>query len=410
MNAEEGKKGILHLSCRLKTGGAAQVMNSLIDAPGSFRHFVAYGYGARGLSEQNAEPDKEFYLSSPWRAGLNMLSFRVLGRELVSPTRDGVRLLHDLFRKVSIVHVHVLHSYYLPLHLFEHLSRKYNVKIIATTHDFWWITGRCAFTNECDRWKSGCGACLTLKNYPPVLFDRSRIGWIRRRRMIQKLGNGLCLVCPSAFVHEIHKVALPEVRSRLIRNGVDNAFHFKRESYSQSPDLQKLRVVAISADLRDEEKVDSRIVKALAASPHFEVRCVGKHGEHLAPAIWMGEIRDRRKLASLLQESDILLFVSQKDTSGLVLMEALCCGMLIAGRTSAAVEEQLSLIKEELIPLQRLLDLSSADECSIRIRLSEERRVNRSSVSIEKFGVDEMIRQYQTLYTELAEENIFKSS
>ncbi|VEB57463.1 glycosyltransferase [Salmonella enterica subsp. enterica] len=71
-----------------------------------------------------------------------------------------------------------LHSYWLNLadivtFCEKVKAQKPDVTLVWTLHDHWSVTGRCAFTDGCEGWKSGCQKCPTLSNYPPVRVDRA---------------------------------------------------------------------------------------------------------------------------------------------------------------------------------------------------------------------------------------------
>lgn len=89
----------------------------------------------------------------------NIALFRFLNRDLFGN-------LDNLYRTVIqtsgplVLHFHVLHSYWLNGGhrdvLRKSQSAKADVTLVWTLHDHWSVTGRCAFTDGCEGWKSGC--------------------------------------------------------------------------------------------------------------------------------------------------------------------------------------------------------------------------------------------------------------
>ena len=46
---------------------------------------------------------------------------------------------------------------------------------VLTFHDPWNFTGRCAYPQECEKWKTECVNCPHLRDYPStLLFDHTR--------------------------------------------------------------------------------------------------------------------------------------------------------------------------------------------------------------------------------------------
>ena len=43
--------------------------------------------------------------------------------------------------------------------------------VALTLHDEWLLTGHCAYTLGCERWRIGCGRCPDLTIYPAIRRD-----------------------------------------------------------------------------------------------------------------------------------------------------------------------------------------------------------------------------------------------
>src|SRR4030095_8523730 len=68
-----------------------------------------------------------------------------------------------------IVHGHNLHSDYFDLRALPWLSNK--VPVVLSLHDAWLLSGHCAHSFDCDRWRIGCGDCPDLTIYPALRRD-----------------------------------------------------------------------------------------------------------------------------------------------------------------------------------------------------------------------------------------------
>lgn len=112
----------------------------------------------------------------------NIALFRLFNRDLFGN-------FNELYRTITrtpgpvVLHFHVLHSYWLNLNSVVRFCEKVknhkpDITLVWTLHDHWSVTGRCAFTDGCEGWKTGCRKCPTLNNYPPVKMI-ARTSWWR---------------------------------------------------------------------------------------------------------------------------------------------------------------------------------------------------------------------------------------
>ena len=86
-----------------------------------------------------------------------------------------------LSKRPDIIHGHNLHGEYFDLRALPWLSRK--APVVLTLHDSWLLTGHCAQSFECMRWKTGCGHCPDLTIYPDLRRDRTAYNWQRKKEV-----------------------------------------------------------------------------------------------------------------------------------------------------------------------------------------------------------------------------------
>lgn len=177
---------ILQFNVRLAEGGAAGVALDLHQRAlqqGLASHFV-YGYGKGGKESVSHQNYPQVIKHTPRMTAMaNIVLFRLFNRDLFGN-------FNELYRTITrtpgpvVLHFHVLHSYWLNLKSVVRFCEKVknhkpDVTLVWTLHDHWSVTGRCAFTDGCEGWKTGCQKCPTLNNYPPVKIDRAHQRWWR---------------------------------------------------------------------------------------------------------------------------------------------------------------------------------------------------------------------------------------
>lgn len=90
----------------------------------------------------------------------------------------------------DVVHCHNLHGDYFDLRAISMLSHQ--VPMILTLHDEWLLTGHCACTLGCERWKTGCGPVRILPSTP--LCDGMRPSTIGSESKVYTLRAGSTLL------------------------------------------------------------------------------------------------------------------------------------------------------------------------------------------------------------------------
>lgn len=121
-----------------------------------------------------------------------------------------------------IIHGHNLHGGYFDLRTLEPLSR--TMPVVLTLHDEWTLTGDCAYTLGCERWRTGCGSCPDLTIYPAIRRDATHANWRAKRDIYSR--SRLFLSTPSVWLMDRARdsiLAEGAAGWRVITNGVDRS-------------------------------------------------------------------------------------------------------------------------------------------------------------------------------------------
>lgn len=395
---------VVHINVRLGEGGAARIALDLHkrarkDGIESI-FFYGYGTGARRSVYQSSVPGS-MQLAKRSSVMLNYAIHRLFGVEFFPPSRERANLLRQTITNSDVVHLHAIHSYFLP---FGWLSKMLMdaKKIIWTCHDFWPITGRCASPEGCNGWKHGCCSCPTVINYPPVFWDISAYLFKKKRLEILRHKDRITFVAPSKYVYEQYREAFPQIQVEIVYNGIDSDLEneLKRIPTKQSPDNNGItKIILIANDLSDPTKVDRKLINEVISLPGVELHIIGNNSPFCHnQVINHGEIRQRKKLISVLQNMHVLLFTSRKDTFGLVMIEALVCGVPVLALSSSAAAEVLNFIGARTVQsIQEVL--SCIKEKSWWKLYSFNNREELKKKSLLQFSGDLMYNSYYRLYT-----------
>lgn len=106
------------------------------------------------------------------------------------------RLFDVVPERPDVVHCHNLHGGYFDLRALPWLSQQ--VPLILNLHDAWPLSGHCAHSFECERWRTGCGQCPDLTIYPAIPRDATAENWRRKRDIYAQ--SRLYITTPSRWL------------------------------------------------------------------------------------------------------------------------------------------------------------------------------------------------------------------
>ena len=261
----------------------------------------------------------------------------------------------------DIVHCHNLHGGWLSrggffdLRALGWLSRR--VPTVVTLHDSWLLSGHCASTMGCERWKIGCGNCPDLTIYPAILRDATDYNWRRKREIYA--GSALYVATPSQWLMENVQqsmLAASLVEARVIPNGVDLSIFYpagKEEARSTLGLPQDVNVLLFVASAAQSNMFkDYRTIHAAATqvSARFQghrvvVVVLGESGK--TEPLRNGEIRfipfeqDSRAVARYYQAADVYMHAARSDNFPNSIIEALACGTPVVATAVDGIPEQV---------------------------------------------------------------------
>ncbi len=259
---------------------------------------------------------------------------RRTGYQLVlHPSSPGVPFEQRL-RDADVLHVHDVHSSFVNPGAIVRWSRR--LPVVWTLQDMWAVTGKCIYSYDCDRWRTGCGSCPQLADWPPVERDRTDFLWRWKRRLFADAR--IQLVCPSRWLAEIVKASplLGRMPVEVIPNSVDtNVFRPGRDDGARRAlgIADDAIVVAFGSHAAVPRKGFAHLLAATAERRARGEWTILAMGEPLASArgepgiVWAGTVAGSEPMSRLLRCADLLALPTLADNLALVILEAAATGL-----------------------------------------------------------------------------------
>lgn len=212
------------------------------------------------------------------------------------------------------------------------------------------FTGGCHSDAGCGRYVAACGWCPQLGR--PGEKDLSRDVWQRKLAAFRRLGNRLHVVAPSTMLADQVRASslLGVTPVTVIPPGVDTGLYkpFEKALARQVLGVPEGRavVVVVAHSLDDPNKGVARLSDALASLPmQTLLLTVGAGGSWVGNGgsrMDLGRVGDERLLALVYNCADLVVVPSRQEAFGQVVLEALACGVPVAGFKTGGITDVVS--------------------------------------------------------------------
>ena len=318
----------------------------------------------------------------------------------------------------DILHCHNLHGEYFDLRSLADFSQRF--PLVLTLHDAWLLSGHCAHSFECQRWKIGCGQCPDLKSYPAISRDRTAKNWRRKKRIYQK--SRVYVATPSKWLMEKVKESMlaPAIlESRIIPHGVDLSIFRPRaqEEIRHKLKIPLNRFVVLFIGYREGYHPFKDYVMLTQTIAQLQTCSSGKQMLFLAlnaarekyAAFPDEQIRvipfqqDATRLAAYYQAADVYLHPANADTFPNMVIESLACGTPVIATSVGGIPEQIDHERTGmLVPLHDASAMTSAVQlCGEHPSFLASLRQQAAETAKEKFDHTQMITAYLSWYHDI---------
>ena len=328
---------VLHINQSDISGGAAIAGYRL------HQGLLAQGIDSHLLVGQVKTKNDRYVADMPSQGFIDRQLFRFtrrLGLSYINIVSTFKLHQHSSYQNADILNLHNLHTGYIGY--FNYLALPSLTKskpAIFTLHDMWSFTGHCAYSYDCQRWKTGCGKCPHLDSDPPVYSDSTSIEW-KLKNWVYNHSNLTIVTLSCWLTQQAKQSMLNRFPIYHIPNGIDTEAYQPLDS-EQCRSLLGIpinkKVLMFGAEsLTNPRKGGDLLLKTLVGLPaslkaDIVLLTFGNGGETIEDStgiatLNLGYLTSDRLKCIAYSTADLFVFPTRADNLPLVLQESMACG------------------------------------------------------------------------------------
>lgn len=255
----------------------------------------------------------------------------------------------------EIVQTHNLHANYFDLRCLTSVASR--CPVLLTLHDAWLLSGHCAHSIDCDRWKTGCGHCPDLQIYPAILKDSTAANWKQKMSIFN--AASFFVATPSQWLAD--KVSesgfsRSVIETRVIPNGIDlTVFQpgdqsSARDRLGLPQDAKILLFVAEEASKSSFKDIallieTLRMLETLNPASNLVCLAIGERTESYSAKLnriqFIPYQSDPKIVADYYRACDVYVHPARAETYPTVILEAQACGLPVVATRVGGIPEQI---------------------------------------------------------------------
>jgi putative colanic acid biosynthesis glycosyltransferase len=374
---------ILHINTRKNVGGSAQIMNELVSLQNQIGHdsFVYAPIKSNFFFRLGSKISIIPYI--------NFFFYKFFGLDFWSIDYYNLK---QLIKKSDIIHLHVLHGFYLNYSTLFKLIHKYDKAVCVTLHDMWYFTGRCAIPLNCNQLHNNCSSCPNLNTYPSSYLDFANSNKIKKSKLLNST-NKILYVSPSNWMYDIAKLFVEKDKLFLINNGiriVDNKF----DSFGDSK--REFDYIFVTTDFNDQNKISYNVIDTIIEMG-LKILLIGKNQKLYSRenVVQINSYLNNIDVINLMRKSHNFLILSKFENFPTVLIEALMSGCFIVSTPNLGSLDVLSSFSE----YDDYLIINGKTD--FKITPNSEKVKYRVNKAVKLFNSRVMCEKYDSLYLKL---------
>jgi len=399
---------ILYINVICKHGSTGKITYDLYTQCKDDGHDAVVCYG-RG--QKLEEPDV-YKFGLDWETNLHALLTRLTGINGCWSFCSTRRLLKfmDQF-KPDVVHLHEPHAYFVNLQPMYNYFAEHKIPLVYTFHCEYAYTGKCGYAYDCENWKTGCGSCPQVREYPASFFFDFTRQMFRRKQAQWEMLKKVVITTPSGWLADRVLCSFLKDRDiRVVYNGVDTKNVFYRRDTKELREEHGLTdekiVLAVAPKLMGERKGGRWVVKLAQQMKDENIKFIMVGIEDMSQkfpdnVIPIARTANQHKLAEYYSMADCFVICSDKETFSMTCAESLCCGTPIAGFCSGAPETVF------LQPHAVFGAYGDLEELEKNVKLQLNTAFDREKLAKEMqqlYSRDSMYENFMAIYKELTNE------
>jgi len=310
----------------------------------------------------------------------------------------------------NILHCHNLHGGYFDLTRLPGLSQK--LPVILNLRDAWLLSGHCAHSLDCQRWRTGCGQCPHLGTYPAVMRDATAFNW-QRKQSIFASGRFYITTVSQWLMDKVRASMMQGVQYRVIPNAI-NLDIYRPGAKLQARQLLGLppqaKIVLFTAHNGFKDYATMKqAVALLQASPATPLLfiCLGRR-DTSAPCgqgrmLYPGFVWQPEQMALYYQAADVYLHAALDEAFGKSVAEAMACAIPVVATAVGGISEQIEHERTGFLTpfrdapalahwLQKLLD-----DAELAAKIGQAA----TQSAQQRFGLERQVRDFLEWYAEI---------
>lgn len=397
------KTKILHINTMDIGGGAARIAYDLNEGINKY-------YGDKFESTLLVGRRKDYDNSniidfeiSKSEINFNGILTRMFGLDSVYSNTFSKHFTKEFIDQYDVIHLHNIHGYFFDVKLLELLKDK---KVVWTFHDMWPITGHCAYSYECQKWKKECNRCELKQEYPKIYLDTSRKMYKMKKTIFNEIEN-LTIVTPSQWLaNKVKESFLKDKEIIVINNGIDSESFYPRDKIEMKKkynvDINKKAILFLAADIKDKRKGFRYLIKSLNNIDNPEEYILVSVGTKLKnevkldsryEVIELGYIYDKNKLAEIYSLADVFVIPSLADNFPCTIQESLMCNTPCVGFDVGGIGELIVESNGDTVLLKDTVALSKSIQKILNDNIKIDVDLIKYNYCLEKF-IDSHIQLY----------------
>ncbi len=336
---------LIDVNCKYSSTG--KIVYDLYQRLRQDGHEAAICYGRGKLIEE----ENIFKFGLDWETFLHAGLARLTGLNGYFSwfsTRRLIRYMEEF--QPDIVHIHEIHAYFVNLRMLLSYLQKRSIQIVWTLHCEYLYTGKCGHAYDCEKWKTSCGNCPSIKGYPKSWgLDFTKKMLRDKKKLLQELE--FTIVTPSRWLAErVKESFLRDKTIMVIHNGIDTEHIFYPRRLEQVRLLKqkygledKKIVLSVAPNIMSESKGGFRVVEISEKLEQEEIHFVlvggdeeRKMGKNMT---LIKRITNQEQLAIWYSAADVFLLCSKRENFPTTCLEAFCCGIPVVGVDTGGARE-----------------------------------------------------------------------